>query len=239
MTRRPSTFKVHARYSAAAHKQGLPVLMTHKRTHSYAEHVHHHTREWPAWISCKTLAAWAPETNARLKPEAPRPVRLGEFPSACVETDQRHASVEYVRLYLTRRSIPPGDVSRTWLVIVRSPMQVATARSLSPTDGQRSICALCPAPCTHWRVSFTERSCDSLRANGHCGTADRSGCAAVLVAVLGGASLAERVSCFCAQPRAREPLPPPRLLNFPRARTRRIQAARHNLGLDLGKFDRR
>ena len=33
--------------------------------------------------------------------------------------------------------------------------------------------------------------------------------------------------------------PAPRLLNFPRARTRRIQAARHNLGLDLGKFDRR
>ena len=43
-----------------------------------------------------------------------------------------------------------------------------------------------------------------LAANGPCGTADRSGCAAVLVAVLGGASLAERVSCFCAQPRARE-----------------------------------
>ena len=146
-----------------------------------------------------------------------------------------------VRLYLTRRSISPGVVSRTWLVIVivRSPVQVATARSLPPTDGQRSICVLCPAPCTHRRVSFTVEvmrlvACEwPLRHGGSkwlCSSASR---------FFGRCELSRAGELLLRTAARERASPAPRLLNFPRARTRRIQAARHNLGLDLGKFDRR
>ena len=200
------------------------------------------TREWPAWISCKTLAAWAPETNARLQPEAPRPVRLGEFPSACVETDQRHASVDvtYQRPPVSHQTqhIARGCVSD----LARGGDSALPdaggngAFSLPHRWTAINLCAV-PSPMHALACEFhRERlvACEwPLRHGGSkwlCSSASRC---------VGRCELSRAGELLLRTAARERASPAPRLLNFPRARTRQIQAARHNLGIDLGKFDRR